>query len=707
VACSDGSGGAIIAWADDRSGTWALYAQRVNSVGVTQWAANGIQVSGNLAFATSNTASEYSITTDTQGGAYILWATSPEEVRIQRYNASGAALFAAGGVVLENTGHQQYFLSLVPDGSGGAIGCWQEYHGASPFDVYGQRVNSAGVAQWAAGGLGVCTNASDQQLPVVAADGQGGAYFAWGDDRSGTSDAYAQHISAGGTAVWTVDGIPIAGTADFEFAQGIAGDGAGGVIVEWSTFNSLYVQRLNYSGVVQWGVGGIPVVSGSQFAGGASVIPDGAGGAIVNWYDRRNGNIDVFAQRITAAGSFEWNSAGVGVCTQPSNQSLPAYSSIIPTIASDGAGGAIFVWLDARSDAGDVFAQRVEHFGRLGSPEPTITKVSDVIGDQGRAVSLQWTASYLDVEPTYEIANYSIWRQTPAAMATAALRSGARLVASSEPMPRVAAGTRLYRAWPAASGTAYWEYLLTVPARGFPGYSHVPATMTDSVTGSNPLTTFMVMAEDSGGIPFWASAPDSGYSVDNLPPAAPTPFTGVYAGGATHLHWGENTEPDLNGYRLYRGSSSGFVPGPGNLISAQPDTGYSDLGPAGRYYKLSAIDTHGNESAFSLLGPGGTLDTGNPNLPRTLALAQPRPNPARGQAMLSFALPSPGMIQLEIYDLDGRLVRTLRSGLFEAGEYPVPFDLRDDAGRALASGLYFARFHAEGRVLMRRVTIVQ
>ena len=123
---------------------------------------------------------------------------------------------------------------------------------------------------------------------------------------------------------------------------------------------------------------------------------------------------------------------------------------------------------------------------------------------------------------------------------------------------------------------------------------------------------------------YWSSAPDSGYSVDNLPPVAPAPFTGNFSAGATHLHWGENREPDLAGYRLYRGSSAGFVPGPGNLIAAKPDTGYSDAGPAGNYYRLSAVDIHGNESGFALLTPANTSDVGGALAPKEIGRASCR-----------------------------------------------------------------------------------
>jgi hypothetical protein len=193
---------------------------------------------------------------------------------------------------------------------------------------------------------------------------------------------------------------------------------------------------------------------------------------------------------------------------------------------------------------------------------------------------------------------------------------------------------------PALDGaTGYsWEFLASLPASGFPSYSYVAATTTDSMPSGNPRTAFLLQARGVSGGAYWNSVPDSGYSVDNLAPAMPAPFTGAYLSGSTALHWGRNTEADLANYRLYRGTSSGFVPGAGNLIASPPDTGYVDPGGTPYFYKLSAVDVHGNESPFALLTPNATLDSPEPAAARRFALV-PQPSPARGPMVMSFSLP--------------------------------------------------------------------
>jgi hypothetical protein len=297
--------------------------------------------------------------------------------------------------------------------------------------------------------------------------------------------------------------------------------------------------------------------------------------------------------------------------------------------------------------------------------------------------------------------HYWVFRSVPPFTALAATARGTVAGRAGEVLP--ADGAPEFYVSASAAGTIYWELLATVPAVHFtPGYSYAAPTPCDSTPSSNPMTLFMIMALDAGNASHWDSAPDSGYSVDNLAPAAPAPFTGSYVAGVTHLHWAASPEGDVAGYRLYRGVAPDFAPAPANLLSAQPDTGFADAGPVGGYYKLSAVDVHGNEGAFALLGPGGVLDAA-PAIPARLSLASPRPNPAAGITELGFALPVKGHVLLAIFDTQGRRVRVLVRETLPAGEHRLRWDGRDEGGVRVPGGIYFARLQLPGRALDARV----
>lgn len=705
VSVPDGAGGAIVVWYDRRSGTnYDLYAQRVNAAGVPQWApTDGVAV---CTFAGDQL--HPTVVADGSGGVIVAWedlrntGVTGNDVYAQRVSGSGALQWTSTGVLVSAAPADQLVPMLVSDGAGGAIFTWQDYRIGSAFEIYAQRVSAAGAAQWAANGVAVCAAANDQLAPTIVSDGVGGAIVTWYDLRSGQYNVYAQRVSATGAMQWPANGVVLS-TASGSQLPAIATDGAGGAIVTWYEFGGggtdIFAQRVSAAGVPQWATNGVAVCIAANDQYNPTITSDGAGGAIVSWLDyRTNLNFtDVYAQRLSATGIPLWAVNGVAVSTALQNQSYPV-------LVSDGAGGAIVTWPDNRNGLGnaDIFAQRVERYGQLGNPEATIASVRDVPNDQGGQVKISWSASYLDVDPVYGIAEYRLFRSVPPSMIPSlAARNGTTIESD-----RAVREARLLEL-PFNGTVFYWEYVGNQAAEAFPGYSMVAATTSDSVTAGNPRTSFMVEARAGTSLSAsrWFSAPDSGYSVDNLGPATPAPFTGQYAAAQTRLHWNPNAEADLAGYRLYRGDSSGFPTDGAHQIAAPSDTGYADVVGAPHYYKLTAVDIHGNESTAAVLLPQGTLDA--PRIGPRLSLARPSPNPASSSTRITYALPRAEDVSLAVFDASGRRVRSLADGAREAGEHSIDFALRDDSGRALPAGRYFLRLEAEGRVLARAFAVTR
>jgi subtilisin-like proprotein convertase family protein len=90
-----------------------------------------------------------------------------------------------------------------------------------------------------------------------------------------------------------------------------------------------------------------------------------------------------------------------------------------------------------------------------------------------------------------------------------------------------------------------------------------------------------------------------------------------------------------------------------------------------------------------------------------LALSQSLPNPARGTAAIRFDLPRSAAIDLAVFDVAGRRVMTLFSGIGEAGSHEAIWRGLDEAGRVMPSGIYFYRLQAEGRTLTRKLMLLQ
>ena len=108
--------------------------------------------------------------------------------------------------------------------------------------------------------------------------------------------------------------------------------------------------------------------------------------------------------------------------------------------------------------------------------------------------------------------------------------------------------------------------------------------------------------------------------------------------------------------------------------------------------------------------------TGNPptaitevaaETPGGFELGEAYPNPFNPETTIPFDLPSSADVDLSLYNLAGQQVATLASGLREAGSYNLVWDGRDDAGRDLASGMYFYRLIAGDRVETRKLMLLR
>jgi hypothetical protein len=364
---SDGAGGAIIVWIDHRAGTYGdIYAQRVNSYGQVEWFLNGIAVC-NLA----GDQASAQIVSDGIGGAFIAWVdytTGTEgDIYAQRVSSFGTAQWTLNGKpICTAPGNQGvYGLPLTCDGAGGLIIAWDDERAGTNWNIYAQRVNSNGDAQWITNGVTICADAGDDNFPKIVSDGAGGAIIAWVGDRAGDSNIYAQRINRYGTPEWTANGITICDAPSEQYSSQIISDGAGGAIIVWRDFRNgiskdIYAQRVNGSGNVQWTTNGVLVCGAAGDQQNPQIENDAAGGAIITWQDARNGsgNDDIYAQRVNSTGSIQWLSNGVTVCAASNSQ-------VSPIIAITDTGEAIITWNDYRVSLPDldVYTQKLNSSG--------------------------------------------------------------------------------------------------------------------------------------------------------------------------------------------------------------------------------------------------------------------------------------------------------------------------------------------------------
>jgi hypothetical protein len=178
-------------------------------------------------------------------------------------------------------------------------------------------------------------------------------------------------------AAWSTSpltNLPVCTAAGDQESPTIVSDGAGGAIITWYDFRSgnadIYAQHVLPSGTVDpsWPTDGraLCTVAGNQDF--PTIVSDGSGGAIVTWSDARSGSSDdIYAQHVLISGTVDpaWPTDGRALCTAAGNQDFP-------TIVSDGSGGAIVTWDDLRGGSSSgIYAQHVLASGAVDPRWPT------------------------------------------------------------------------------------------------------------------------------------------------------------------------------------------------------------------------------------------------------------------------------------------------------------------------------------------------
>ncbi len=318
-----------------------------------------------------------------------------------------------------------------------------------------------------------------------------------------------------------------------------------------------------------------------------------------------------------------------------------------------------------------------------GLAAAVITQVDDVANDQGRQVRLNWDASGFDhAGSELPITGYGIYRQ-------------------QDDAPPPVSGLHRDLGLPLPG----WDFLVTVPARGDSAYQFVAPTLCDSTEAGICWSTFIVSAMTDDPYTYFDSDEASGYSVDDIVPPAPELFTVEYRPD-THLSWQAAVAPDLAWYNVYRGDTAEFVPGESNLVAQVTGTEWDDIDAGWDfYYRVSSVDDATNES--EPVEPDHQVAV-HADIPSVTALVGNAPNPFNPATTISFNLAGDEAVSLHVYDLSGRMVRTLVSGdVMAQGRHDVVWRGRDDRGRQVASGMYLYRMQAGGVVETRRMALIK
>ncbi|MBE0567026.1 MAG: hypothetical protein IH621_13780 [Krumholzibacteria bacterium] len=702
VVAADGQGGAYVAWEDDILPTVdTIYAQHLQADGTASWTAGGIPLVTGNNFEVNNVA----VAPTADGGAVVAWSIwfNPTfSVRVQKLTTAGP-IWAYGGVTLVGGTDGIQVVRVAELVGGRTVVCWSSSPVGEEEAVWHSGLDGSGSVIWSP--RSVFGTAGSERLEDVLADPRGGLWICAKIDL-GNGGLVMNYLQENGTRL-DGDGVPPSDAVSFQRDARLA-PAPDGVWIAWYDTrggDSLYAQRLSIGLTPLLDPAGVPVVDSPNDVEMGGLVADGRGGALVAWEDRRwSLDFDVLVQRIDAAGQTRWGDPGV--CLR-----LSLDDSDSPTLASDGEGGLLAAWIEGSDGYPRVHAQRVERSGHWGYPAPAVAEIADVPADQGGEVLLSWDASRLDTWSDLGVAFYTVWRALPeeALAGREPVADWLDALAPADGAKAVAAP--VVRAEASALADTYWLLLDTLDACQLPGYAAVVPTLADSTAADPADQVFQVLAHGVEAGVWWASEPAVGRSVDNVAPAAPAHLTGTanYQPVGMELRWARVAAPDLAAYVVHRGTTADFVPGRASEVAVVADTTCFDAGwglDADAYYKVAAVDVHGNASAYALLAPSALSAVGDAP-PAQTRLAANAPNPFNPATVIRYEVGTAGPVRLRVYDAAGRLVRTLLDAHHEPGPGASRWDGCDAAGRPVASGVYLYRLETADRVLTRPMTLLK
>lgn len=255
-------------------------------------------------------------------------------------------------------------------------------------------------------------------------------------------------------------------------------------------------------------------------------------------------------------------------------------------------------------------------------------------------------------------------------------------------------GIRSFAIWRYNSDSSLWVNVKeNIQSLNDTVFTTIAPTVYDStIVNGIHYSLFKISSHGMDPIQYSLSAPDSGYSVDNLIPAIPDSITGSIINSLLSLRWRGTSDQDLRYFSIYRDTIPNFDVRNKKPFAVTMNNYWTDSSVVkGKkyYYRIASVDWSGNRSAYSEeLAFTVTSVKENKSLPTAFALNQNYPNPFNPTTTIRFALPVSSHITIKIYSAIGQLVETLEDGLKETGWYSLTWQPRT------SSGMYFCRIVA-------------
>ncbi len=369
--CTDGAGGAIFTWVDERNlPISAIYAQKINVKGKRAWAANGIPI---FAPTDVSTGSVYStIVADGSGGAIIVMEISviggANQLWAQHINAAGALLWGNGVRITDAPDARMRWVEdptqdgISADGSGGVFVTWQAYQ--DTYFNYAQHIDANGNLVWGSTGVPlISVSGTNGYRTIITSTGNGTAVAGFSGLVNGVYYYYLQRIAANGSNIWGSNGL--------QMSNAYANQGPDTRVIYDAATSSVFtafltssgsiinlnVQKIDLNGNILWTAGGVNTTNlSSGYTQTPDLLPDGKGGIFL----ASAVNLKAVVQHLNTKGKILWGAAGITVDNTTSGSQYN--TSVVP----DGGTGFIITYNTSRSFSTSGYPIYSQHYTAAG-----------------------------------------------------------------------------------------------------------------------------------------------------------------------------------------------------------------------------------------------------------------------------------------------------------------------------------------------------
>ena len=736
----DEEGNAIIATVDQRAGSvWEVYAYKIGSDGSMHWGVDGLALTTS---STSNMSPRLTINVD--NGVIVTWTHNDNTVLFQHISSNGTLLWGDGIHITDNNA-TLISPNPITTSDNNILIQWIRQTGpfwAANSELYLQKYDYNGNTLWSnpvvAAGPVVFPmgNWSQQSIP----DANSGSFSAWTEMSGNVQNSGTQHTDTDGNLLWE-GGVDFSdNSSHFRTSPKLAlAENNQNLIAVWNESNSgqtqrgVYAQRLDSDGNKLWGSNGTEVIELNDNYDYLDLSVHSLGDDIISTYIEQTVtmNGDIYAAKLDQNGSHVWLNSRIAITSSGTSKS--------DMTTAAGPNCVFIVW----TENGSVYGHCLRLDGTFGPPDVTPPPlIIDQQIEEDEELSLD--LSYIGEAMTYEaysdtsavsvlvdgqnilltplpnwhgISNITVYMtdennllDTASFVLTVSSVNDPPSIESIDDIsiPEDGIGSvfltvtdidtddliyNFYSNQPLFSFDLIVDTLFISPVLNWNGYSNLTIYVSDGENSVNTSLGITVTPVNDRPSEFELISPTV---LDTFQISSSTDDTIPFTWASSY-----DIDSDLT-YKLIV-----TLDYPGNVYT-QDYLNISDSNTSISTYEYATFMTNLNltlwnigyvveasDEEFTVISHDGEfvlsntlLSNDNDIMPDVFALHQNYPNPFNPNTLLRYDLPEDGFVNITIYDMMGRTVKTLVNSSQTSGYKSIEWSATNIRDEPVAAGLY-------------------